>query len=102
MQPNNLWNYGQETIECVDYPIGGKLISAKIHVHMDMFTHMKGDESARQLMREKITVALALGMLDKQLVEINSYFDHGTDSNVVVARAYVAPNGDVKILRTYK
>jgi hypothetical protein len=102
MTPNNLWDYGSEHIDVVEHAIGGKLISARVYMPTDTFSNIRGDELARQIMREKITAALAQGMLDNNLVEINSYFDHASNNNVVVARAYVAPNGDVKILRTYK
>ena len=102
MTPNNLWNYGSEHIDVVEHAIGGKLISARVYLPTDTFSRISGDDAMRQVMREKITAALAQGMLDKKLVEINSYFDPASDSNVIVAHAYVAPNGDVKILRTYK
>lgn len=102
MTPSNLWSYGSEHIDVVEHAIGGKLISARVYLPTDTFSRISGDDAMRQVMREKITAALAQGMLDKKLVEINSYFDPASDSNVIVAHAYVAPNGDVKILRTYK
>lgn len=102
MTPSNLWSYGSEHIDVVEHAIGGKLISARVYLPTDTFSRISGDDVMRQVMREKITAALAQGMLDKKLVEINSYFDPASDSNVIVAHAYVAPNGDVKILRTYK
>lgn len=102
MTPSNLWSYGSEHIDVVEHAIGGKLISARVYLPTDTFSRISGDDVMRQVMRDKITAALAQGMLDKKLVEINSYFDPASDSNVIVAHAYVAPNGDVKILRTYK
>lgn len=102
MTPSNLWSYGSEHIDVVEHAIGGKLISARVYLPTDTFSRISGDDAMRQVMREKITAALAQGMIDKKLVEINSYFDPASDSNVIVAHAYVAPNGDVKILRTYK
>jgi hypothetical protein len=102
MQPSNLWGYGSEHIEVVEHAIGGKLISARVYLPTDTFSRISGDDAVRQVMREKLTTALAQGMLDKQLIEINSYYDPASDNNVIVAHAYVAPNGDIKILRTYK
>jgi hypothetical protein len=51
-------------------------------------------------MRQKLCADLAAAMLAKGLVEINQAKNPYDFSTKIVARAYVAPDDQVKLLRT--
>ena len=89
-------------IEFQEYAIGGKMITAKVVVsEMDMMYFLKDDDS-RQMMRHKLVSTIASEMLDKQLCEINQIKNPIDLTTTLVARAYVAPDATIKILRSLK
>lgn len=97
-------NYFQEDdidIEVKSYAIGGKLIGAKVRVSEEIMNHYMNEEGAREAMRLKLTTAIAQQMINDKLVEINQVKDVMGDTTIV-ARAYVAPDAMVKVLRTFK
>lgn len=99
----NSWQrpWDEPTIEYKDYAIGGKLVSVSVRVAEDVMINRFNDEQARQVMRQKLCEDLASAMLAKGLVEINQQknVDYTT---TIVARAYVAPDDQVKLLRTVR
>jgi hypothetical protein len=88
-------------IDVKSYAIGGKMIGAKIIVSEEVMMHHMSDEDAREAMRLKLTAAIAQQMINDKLVEINQAKDYITGNTTIVARAYVAPDNQVKLLRTY-
>lgn len=99
----NSWQrpWDEPMIEYKDYAIGGKLVSVSVRVAEDVMVNRFNDEQARQVMRQKLCEDLASAMLAKGLVEINQQknVDYTT---TIVARAYVAPDDQVKLLRTVR
>lgn len=99
----NSWQrpWDEPMIEYKDYAIGGKMVTVSVRVSEDVMVNQFNDEQARQYMRQRLCEDLASAMLAKGLVEINQ--QKNTDySTTIVARAYVAPDDMVKLLRTIK
>ena len=87
-------------IQYKDYAIGGKMITAKVVVDEQVMQARFSDEQARQAMRHELVSRLASAMLENKLVEINQFQNAMDFSTTIVARAYVAPDDMVKLLRT--
>jgi hypothetical protein len=99
----NNWQrpWDEPDIQYRDYAIGGKMVSVSVRVAEDVMMNQFSDEHARQFMRQKLCEDLASALLSKGLVEINQQknIDYTT---TIVARAYVAPDDQVKLLRTLR
>jgi hypothetical protein len=93
--------WDEPMFETIDYAIGGKLVSVSVRVSDEIMVSQFSDQNARAIMRQKLCEDLASAMLAKNMVEINQQknIDFTT---TIVARAYLAPNDQVKILRTLK
>lgn len=100
----NNWQrpWDEPIIEYQDYAIGGKMVKVSVRVSEDVMVNRFSDENARQFMRQKLCEEVASAMLSQNLVEINSMKNPQDFSTTIVARAYVAPDGQVKLLRTLK
>jgi DNA-binding transcriptional regulator YiaG len=90
----------QADITTTDYAIGGKLIAAKVIVNEDAMHVFNTDAQAKHEMRVRLVMELAQEMLNSNLVEINQMRNPIDMSTTIVARAYVAPDATVKLLRT--
>lgn len=86
-------------VKTYDYPIGGKLIvaSATFADHLMVL----GDDGFRDAVRSTLTKQIVEKMIQEKLIEFTQAQDHATMNIMVRARAYVAPDSTVKILRTY-
>lgn len=100
----NNWQrpWDEPMIEYQDYAIGGKMVKVSVRVSEDVMVNQFNDENARKFMRQKLCEELASAMLDQRLIEINSMKNPTDFSTTIVARAYVAPDEQVKLLRTLK
>ena len=98
----NNWQrpWGEPVIEYKDYAIGGKMVKVSVTVSEDVMVNRFNDENARQVLRHKLCEELASAILNQKLVEINSMKNPSDFSTTIVARAYLAPDGQVKLLRT--
>lgn len=90
----------EPTFEYRDYTIGGTMITVKVIVSEDVMVNQFSDPQARQVMRQKLCEELASEMLNRNLIEINQAKNPYDFSTTILARAYCAPNDQVKILRT--
>ena len=86
-------------IDYKDYAIGGKMVTASVVVSEEVMVNQFNDPQAREFMRKKLCEDLAAAMWSKGLVEINQARNPDY-STMIVARAYVAPDDQVKLLRT--
>ena len=85
-------------IDVKEYAIGGKLISVRCAISdMDMFND---DPLFKDSVKMKLAGELARYMVENGLVEFNKTHVYSQHSTVVIARAYVAPNEQVKIIRS--
>lgn len=85
-----------------DYAIGGKLVVGKATFDENYSVLLNNDVEARHLIKTRLTQQLATYMLENNLVEFTQMEDPLTFRKTVVVRAYVAPNDQVKILRSAK
>jgi hypothetical protein len=90
----------QIDIKFKDYAIGGKMITAKVVVDEQVMVSRFSNEDGRQAMRSTMVARLAEAMLENRLCEITQYKNPIDFSTTIVARAYVAPDDMVKLLRT--
>lgn len=82
-----------------DYPIGGKLVVGKAVFDASYGSILHSDPEARHLIKTRLVQQMATFMLENKLVEFTQMKDPSTYDTVVIARAYLAPDEQVKILR---
>jgi hypothetical protein len=82
-----------------DYVIGGKLVVGRVSMNETFAEILGKDIDAKQRLKEKLVHDMATYMLENNLVEFTQQDDPITFSKTIMARAYLAPNEQVKILR---
>lgn len=85
-----------------EFAIGGKLLSVAMNVTYEEVLQKWDDETWRSHIRHKIATVLAEKMISNNLCEINISEDVSTQNKRIIVRCYLAPNDQVKILRTLK
>lgn len=103
--PPPLWTKDHEPFDfdfnVTDIPIGGKLIQAHLELSpMERMNFVSDDEYKRAIKR-KMASELARFMIEANLIEFTHLPQNHTGNDIIHARCYLAPNGDVKILRTH-
>ena len=86
-----------------EVPIQGQLICAQIELDdADLVMASKSDDEAKHLIKMQLAQKIAEYMFDKGMVEY-SIQDNGPAycTKTVRARAFVAPNDQVKILKVH-
>jgi hypothetical protein len=86
-------------IDTEDLHIGGKLIVYRGIISLEMMAQAKNDDELKMQMKANIAQELAMYMLDNNLIEINTRDDPNSFSKEIVARAYLAPDDQIRILR---
>lgn len=84
-----------EDIKTTEYAIGGKLIAASVKVP-DMHNHMYTPERIKQELAEQISRF----MIENKLIEFTKLPSVRDMDITYYARCYVAPDSQVKILRS--
>lgn len=88
--------FAEPEFNTYDYPIGGKMIVAKVMVsELETLTDDK-----KQFFRERLVQQIASAMLKEDFVEFTQIQDPISLNTIVRARCYLAPNDQIKILRT--
>ena len=92
--------FGEVDFQTYDYVIGGKLVVGKA-VMTDSYVQMVNglDHEARMQLKYKLANEMATYMVENNLVEFTQMDDPLTLNKTVMARAYLAPSDQVKILR---
>lgn len=95
----------QVHFETQDYAIGGKMVVGTATMDEDAFELMRGgDFSAKQKLKQELIHQMAEFMLENNLVEFTQQKSYSPNTYMPVmhvkVRAYIAPNDQVKILRT--
>jgi hypothetical protein len=88
------------TFKSVDVPIGGKLINVTVSLSHDKSVGMT-DIQCRDHFKRKFVELLATVILENNLVETTHYVDKIDYTKKVNVRCYLAPNDQIKILRTH-
>jgi hypothetical protein len=91
---NNIWD--KIDITTKEYAIGGKLITAKYMVSDQHSATMNPNDIKENLMHQMIEY-----IIKNKLVEFTKIPDMYSGSSTYLARIYLTPDDQVKILRTY-
>lgn len=83
-----------------DYTIGGKLVVGRAVLDESFSQLMNTDHEARMMVKKKLIMDMAEYILENNLVEFTQMNDPLTFRKHITVRAYLAPNDQVKILRT--
>jgi hypothetical protein len=84
-----------------DHAIGGKLIYSKVNIDLLTMAQMNNDESAKHKFKKALISNLVDYMIASNLLEMTQKFDPESNTYEISTRCYLAPNEDIKILRTH-
>jgi hypothetical protein len=106
MPPFNRWNLPESphtiSVDHEDFHIGGKLVTTQIILsHLDSMS-FRSDEDFKRSIKTKLVHRLVEHLIDAKLVEVTYAEDHSDLVFAVRARAYLAPDSQVKTLRKLK
>lgn len=87
-------------IDVQDVAIGGKLVTASYTIAEYERIKFDSDETFRKFTKQTIVQELARYMVDSKLVEVTAQHNMAEGTVMIKARAYVAPDSQVKLLRT--
>jgi hypothetical protein len=92
--------FGEVDFQTYDYLIGGKLVVGKA-VMTDSYVQMVNglDHEARMQLKYKLANEMATYMVENNLVEFTQQDNPYDQTKTIMARAYLAPDDQVKILR---
>ena len=90
------------SFEQKDYAIGGKMVTGTAVLPDAYVVQAKNDHEFREHVRKTLVSKLAEAILENRLVEINQVKDPLMGNTKLFVRAYLAPDDQVKILRTVK
>ena len=84
-----------------DYAIGGKMVTGRAMLSESYKMMVEdGDKEAIAKLKSQLVHQMAEYMLEKQLVEFAYQDDPITFTRHIAVRAYLAPNDQVKIIRS--
>jgi hypothetical protein len=84
-----------------DYPIGGKMVVGSYMVsELDAIDMMNNVVGGKEEIKKRLLMEMLEYMLENKLVEFTMVEDHARATRTFRVRAYLAPNDQVKILRT--
>lgn len=95
------WADEEFTFTTMEYPIGGKLLSTSLDITFADVDRFLTDEDFKDAIKERMATALVKFMIENKLIEFTKIEDSMTGSHRLHARCYLAPNDQVKILRTH-
>lgn len=91
----SIFDAGPVDLTTKDYAIGGRLITAKCS-RSDIFEN-ETKNNIKSILAEQIVMY----MMENNLIEYTKIPDLYNGSTTYIARCYIAPNEQVKILRTF-
>jgi hypothetical protein len=84
-----------------DYAIGGKMVVGRARMSYEYKTLLEdGDADARDKLKFDLIHQMADYMLKNNLVEFTYQDDIATGDRMIACRAYLAPDSQVKIIRS--
>ena len=96
MQPTNPLKF-----DVYDYAIGGKMVVGRARMSYEYKTLLEdGDPDARDKLKFDLIHQMADYMLQNNLVEFTYQDDIATGDRMIACRAYLAPDSQVKIIRS--
>jgi hypothetical protein len=84
-----------------EYAIGGKMVVGRATIAESYRMLLEdGDEEAKKALKSELIHQMALYILENNLVEFTYFDDPITFSRQIAVRAYLAPDSQVKIIRS--
>jgi hypothetical protein len=84
-----------------DVAIGGKLVTGTIRISNDKMVDVRSEHELKQYLKSSMAQQMSEYMISNGLVEFTQMRDSISFDTIVKARCYLAPNDQVKILRTH-
>jgi hypothetical protein len=84
-----------------EYAIGGKMVVGRARMSYEWKTLLEdGDQNAKDKLKAELIHQMAQYMLEHKLVEFTYQDDIATGDKMVACRAYLAPDSQIKIIRS--
>ena len=90
----------ESQINILDHAIGGILLQSKIELSATDEMNFQTPDDYKKAIKQKMAYELARAMLEANLIEFTQVKDPRTFGRTVYARCYLAPDEQVKIIRT--
>ena len=90
-----------DSFECIDTAIGGKLVTCKIALSPEYRTRMIDDAEFQTKMKRRLATELATKLIEANMIAYDYRTNHSNDDIDVVARVYVAPDNQVRFIKTH-
>lgn len=87
-------------VQYKDIAMHGKLIIATTKMAEHDYQQIQHIAPIKERMRLELAEQIALGMIDNKLIETTSIMDTYSGERIIRARCYLAPDSDVRMLRT--
>lgn len=84
-----------------DIAIGGKLIQATLNLSPLEQINFRTDDEYKRAIKNKMAHELARFMIEANLIEFTRLPQNHIGNDIIHARCYLAPNEQVKVLRTH-
>lgn len=94
------WDKENVNFEAHDYPIGGKSVVCTYVMTPDTVAQMQSDVHYKEQVKQTLVHQLAEYILEQKLCEFTQQDDPARGTKTIKLRVYLAPNEQVKILRT--
>lgn len=95
------WADEEFKFDTKDYAIGGKLVGTSFNVTFADVDRFLSDDDFKNAIKATMAKSLVNFMMENKLIEFTKIRDPNTDSFRLHARCYLAPDDQVKILRTH-
>lgn len=101
----DIWNqplrmYPELDVNVVEYAIGGKMVTSRVIIDDIFTTTFQTEEEYRRAIKDKLAHNIAQYMTEHGMIEFTHLPQPYDGKTIIHARCYVAPNEQVKILRT--
>lgn len=86
-------------VSMTEYAIGGKLAAVNMRLSASESVAFSSDIVYKETVKEKIVTVLVQELIKRKLVEVTFRNDPVSYDTMITARAYLAPDEQVKMLR---
>lgn len=85
-----------------EFAIGGKLLVGSVVISENQYMQFQSGPQFKEFVKMELATKMAKEMIEKDLVEFTISDDNIRQSKMIRVRAYLAPNDQIKVLRTLK
>ncbi len=84
-----------------DHAIGGKLVVSSVKIPASSLMQVNNDTELKDTIKQTMAKNLVAYMISENLIEFTQKYDPSSQGYELHARCYIAPDSQVKILRTH-